>query len=966
MAVATPDGCPAPPLAAGRLPSHLQKAVIMQLLACRRFCRLALFLVSCVVGQAGLADEPAPARAAYPFEMNVGQFHPDVAFAARTFSGVVHVTQGGRIVYQLAGPQATPSDGARALAQGWGLTEILDGAAPLSPAAGAPAATRISRLQGPRGYRAPTSCDVALGEAWKGIRVTLGACGGSVEKVFHVAPHASPTDIRIALRGATSLRTARTGELRVGTGLGEVVYTAPVAFQMRDGQRIDVPVRYRLAETGHSYGFTLGAYDRNLPLVIDPWLQSTYVGGDAADWIMDMKLDAATGDAIVAGWSGSGNDPGGFPGATGGSLRFGGGGYDGFVARYSGDLRELKQVAFLGGAQEDVIQTLALTAAGEIVVAGYTHSSDLPGVQGKAQSALAGNKDGFVAMLPADFSSVISTYLGTAEEDEISAVAVAPSGHILVAGTTYSTGFPGVVDGAQPTSQGRAEGFVASFSADLAQHKQATYFGGEGDDRILALAVERSGDVVVAGSTNSGNLPATRDGAQPGYAGGRQDGFVARFTGDLRGFGQASYLGARGDDAIVTMSLDASGDIFVAGSTTSPDFPGVGGAAQARYAGGADGFIARLSADLRTLRQSTYLGGADQDTVNALAIQDDKLFVAGWTRSTDLPRAAGGARPNHGGGDYDGFLGLLQADLKRLDQTTYIGGSGPDSLSSLALTARGDVLAAGQSSSPDLPRATGGAKAGMDYLDAFLVLLTPDFGAARKAQVISFDPQPDQVFRPGGTFAIAPLASASSGHAITYSSASPDVCRVRGATVEIVSTGPCALVASQPGDPIEWLPAPEVQVYVAIRKAPQRITFPAQAEQTFAEGHRFVLEPPASTDSGLPLTYRSVTPEVCLISAEMVTMVRAGTCTVQARQAGDEQWLPAADAQQSIVLVATTPATPGPAPGPGPGPTPAPHPQAPTPIPTLGMSGWWALLGLVAATGMGLSRRRRESASPRI
>ncbi len=109
-----------------------------------------------------------------------------------------------------------------------------------------------------------------------------------------------------------------------------------------------------------------------------------------------------------------------------------------------------------------------------------------------------------------------------------------------------------------------------------------------------------------------------------------------------------------------------SGDVYLTGSTSSTNLPGTAGGAQAIFGGGnEDAFVARLTADLKTLTQSTYLGGSDTDEGFALAVHPTSgdLYVAGETHSSNFPGTAGGAQASSGGGTSDAFVARVSADL---------------------------------------------------------------------------------------------------------------------------------------------------------------------------------------------------------------------------------------------------------------------------------------------------------------
>jgi len=461
-----------------------------------------------------------------------------------------------------------------------------------------------------------------------------------------------------------------------------------------------------------------------------------------------------------------------------------------------------------------------------VVVGGYTASSNLPGTPGGAQSSLVGAYDGFVARLSGDLKTLIqSTYLGGSSYDYIHALAIAANGDVVVGGYTDSTNLPGTSGGAQPSSGGSYDGFVARLSGNLNTLIQSTYLGGSSYDDIQALAIAANGDVVVGGGTASTDLPGTSGGAQPS-SGGAYDGFVARLSGNLNTLIQSTYLGGSGTDSIQALAIAANGEVVVGGYTYSTNLPGTSGGAQPSSGGGGyDGFVARLSGDLKTLMQSTYLGGSSSDYITALAIAaNGDVVVGGHTLSSNLPGTSGGAQPSSGG-SLDGFVARLSGDLTTLIQSTYLGGSSGDYIYALAIAASGDVVVGGTTTSTNLPGTSGGAQpsSGGSY-DGFVARLSGDLKAV-SPQTISFPAQSpaSHSFVAGGSFPVNPLASASSGLPVTYTSSTPGVCTVSGSTVTMVAAGTCTIVASQAGN-ANWQPAPQVSQSVVLAAAAAVVT----------------------------------------------------------------------------------------------------------------------------------------------
>ncbi|WP_051237383.1 IPTL-CTERM sorting domain-containing protein [Ottowia thiooxydans] len=177
--------------------------------------------------------------------------------------------------------------------------------------------------------------------------------------------------------------------------------------------------------------------------------------------------------------------------------------------------------------------------------------------------------------------------------------------------------------------------------------------------------------------------------------------------------------------------------------------------------------------------------------------------------------------------------------------------------------------------------------------------VTQTISVAKGLNTITFPAQSGQTYTSGGTFAISP-ASASSSLGVTYSSLTTGVCNVSGSMVAMLTAGTCTVAADQAGD-ANWAVAARMTQNIAIQKGANTITFPAQANQTYASNGTFALTP-ASASSGLAVLYSSSTPAVCSVAGSTVTMLTAGTCTVAADQAGDTNWVAAAPVTQNVTI----------------------------------------------------------------
>ncbi len=173
-------------------------------------------------------------------------------------------------------------------------------------------------------------------------------------------------------------------------------------------------------------------------------------------------------------------------------------------------------------------------------------------------------------------------------------------------------------------------------------------------------------------------------------------------------------------------------------------------------------------------------------------------------------------------------------------------------------------------------------------------------------QSITFEAQAGQTFSPGGTFAISPLASASSGLEVSYGSSTTDVCTVSGTEVSIVAVGTCTLTADQSGD-VAWNAAPQVEQSLIIGQASQVLVFPPQtvASHPFVAGGTFAIAPEANSaqpNSGEPIVYSSLNDNVCTVSGTTVTIVAAGTCQLAANQTGNDNFMPAVQVEAQVTI----------------------------------------------------------------
>jgi hypothetical protein len=414
--------------------------------------------------------------------------------------------------------------------------------------------------------------------------------------------------------------------------------------------------------TGDTYGFQVGAYDHGRELVIDPILAATFVGGNSSD----------------------------------------------------------------------EVRALALDDAGHVYIAGNTASIDFPGITlGSADHVLAGSNpsfpESFVAKLDSGLSTIqTATFLGGSNDDFVSSLSLDSAGHVYVAGSTTSPDFPGIgAEAADPTIAGAGEGVIVKLNADLDTILAATFLGGSNDDFVSSLSLDSAGHVCVAGDTSSSDFPGvTAASADSSYGSGEV--FVAKLNPQLSTILAATFLGGSSGDWSPRLALDSADDVYIAGRTTSQDFPGItAGSADPLFDipnenSGVEGFVAKLNPTLSAIVAATFLGGNYDEAVTALALDSaSNVYIAGYLSKNFNPDppyfpglTAGSADPTFAGAlvPTEGFVAKLNPTLSTVLAATFLGGSEDfDRPEALAPDSMGNVYVAGWTDSPDFPGVDAGS-----------------------------------------------------------------------------------------------------------------------------------------------------------------------------------------------------------------------------------------------------------------
>ncbi|MDQ3009335.1 MAG: SBBP repeat-containing protein, partial [Acidobacteriota bacterium] len=252
----------------------------------------------------------------------------------------------------------------------------------------------------------------------------------------------------------------------------------------------------------------------------------------------------------------------------------------------------------------------------------------------------------------------------------------------------------------QPNNSGGGfDAFLAKINAQGSQLAFSTYFGGTGVDVAYGVAVDANNNGYITGNTFSTDFP-TQNPLQAAN-GGNADAFVARFNDSGTGLVFSTYLGGTAGDFGRGIAVDANAQAYVTGRTASTDF-NTRNALQSTNRGNFDAFVSKLNINGSQLVFSTYLGGASDDLGFGIALDSSgNAYVTGDTRSTDFNTKAPLQATNRGG--LDAFVTKVNSNGADLVYSTYLGGSGEDLASSIALDTAGNAYITGYTSSNDYP-----------------------------------------------------------------------------------------------------------------------------------------------------------------------------------------------------------------------------------------------------------------------
>jgi len=524
----------------------------------------------------------------------------------------------------------------------------------------------------------PNYREIVYGNVWYGIDLVyrVGSTGLKYDIIVH--PGADPKSIGFGVDGSSGLSLDSMGNVEIGlmgSDRGGVLDTGLDVFYLDDPSE-KIGARFMIEKD--AYSFQIEDHDPTRTYVIDPFIYCTYLGGKGWDQAWDAFVDDE-GHVYMARFTDSPDFP-----TTDGAMNttYNGGAWDVYISKLSSSGGELEYSTYFGGNGLDTGVGITVDGSGCAFVSGVTDSKDLPVTPGAFKTTLTGNDlDTFVMKLgPEGDQLVYSTYLGGAKDDAANKIEVDGDGYAYIVGMTESLDFP-VTEGCYDPdfNGGPADTYITKLSPDGNSLVYSTYLGGANDDQPYGLDMDEAGCVYVFGETFSRNFPITPGVVDDFYNGTERETYVTKLASNGGSLVFSTYLGGSDFEQSQGIVVDDEGYIYLAGATSSRDFPITPLSFDGSHNGYRDVFVVKMNISGDSLVYSTFIGDIYDDVAFGLDVDGrGYVYVTGTTGSWNYPTTDFPEYRTHIGGLTDAFVSKLSSEGNYMVYSSYLGGRGYD------------------------------------------------------------------------------------------------------------------------------------------------------------------------------------------------------------------------------------------------------------------------------------------------
>ncbi len=510
---------------------------------------------------------------------------------------------------------------------------------------------------------------------------------------------ADPNRACFRVRGCDGLRLNE-GRLIMQQEGKSVVQERPLAFT--ETSNVEIGCKYELVRPD-TYRFSLKRNGLEEPIIIDPIINSTFLGGTDKDEFdihtQNNVIIDDLGDVYLTGWTYSSD----FPTTPGAYSVNKNGDLDVFICKMDFSLSKILFSTYLGGSGGEMSGQMIFYKKNLLVV-GYTTSSDFPVTNDAIQNVSKG-VDFFITILNKNGKEIdFSTYLGGSNWDGATNVIADSEGNIYVGGNSASDDFPMFNNSFQKQNAGGYDTVIIKINNDKLL-VNSTYIGGIGrEENSIEISIYNN-SIIFASNTEYYDLPITSNALDKIIS--DSEIFYGIISINLTEMYYLSYFGQSESDFLGSFDIVGS-NIIIGLDVDNDDYYCSENAFDRSYNGGSDCFIVKINMSGQPKYEySSYVGGKKNEVCEG--IRTDRfgnVLIWGWTNSDDLPIQGhvGDSTPN---GINDGFFIMFDPKIQNVLYSSYIGGMMDDKLFSCEINGKNEIIMVGRTESNDFPKTVG-------------------------------------------------------------------------------------------------------------------------------------------------------------------------------------------------------------------------------------------------------------------
>lgn len=657
-------------------------------------------------GENELYDEmmmPCEIQVEPNFIENTGFIHEKIRYVARTGFGFAAFTDEGVIL------DSMELDGSDQDLDFSIVKVLFNDGIPVSPSGEGETNTNVNFIT--KGHITETKAfsSIVYEDVWEGVDIVYYFADDQLKYDLRLEDPSSIEMIQFNVEGAEQLHIDGRN-LNIVVNEDHVISDSGLRGYYSDGTMDPVSLDFRIIDE-FSYGFIGHGIDEGRPLVIDPIITSTFVGGGFPESPGGMTEDDE-GYIYLAGQTMSFD----FPTTTGAYSTRINGNMDGYVMKMDADMSGIQFSTYIGGEMDDDLRGVEVGNDGFIYVTGFTLSRDFPTTRGAYNETNNNGTWDLVAFKldPLGNKLAYSTYIGGEDRDVVSAydsIEVDSSGCVYIIGSSDSPDFPCSEDayddynpsgGWMPTTKAT----LTKLSSDGSSIEYSTFLGGGGRDSSSGFDIDEEGYVYIIGSTDSWDFPIT-DNAFMANMDGWSSVFVTKMDITSSTLVYSTYFGSDMMTNANDIIVDSEGKAIITGTISGNNIPTTEGVYDDTLNGWSDAFVAKFNTLGTDLDYMTLIGGSETEEARSLdLLSDGKVVVTGQTWSTDYPTTVD-CDVHVTMENPDVILSVIESDASDLYFSTLIGNSGRDEGYIVRTIENDDVLVKGYTNSKDFPTTDG-------------------------------------------------------------------------------------------------------------------------------------------------------------------------------------------------------------------------------------------------------------------